>query len=119
YLHITEGIETALSVMQAKQEPVWPCVSSTLLAKFNPPKEIKHIFIWADKDRKKNGKCAGLDAAKELLERMAVIGVECTIMYPQDELANRNSVDWNDILVNHGENGFPPHHLYLWQGAVA
>ncbi|MEZ9863866.1 toprim domain-containing protein [Vibrio breoganii] len=119
YLHVTEGIETALSVMQVKQEAVWPCVSATLLAKFAPPKEIKHIFIWADKDREKNGKCAGLEAAKELVERMGEQGVECTIMYPQSELQGSKSVDWNDELVSHGENVFPPHHLYLWQGTTA
>ncbi|GAD91267.1 hypothetical protein VHA01S_080_00070 [Vibrio halioticoli NBRC 102217] len=119
YLHITEGIETALSVMQVKHEPVWPCISSTLLAKFNPPKDINHIFIWADKDREKNGKRAGYDSAVELLERMAEQGVECTIMYPSSELGNRKSVDWNDELAEHGENHFPPHHLYLWQKAIA
>ncbi|GAM71723.1 hypothetical protein JCM19236_6306 [Vibrio sp. JCM 19236] len=84
-----------------------------------PPKGIKHIFIWADKDRERNGKCAGLDAAKELVERMDKEGVECTILYPPSELQNGNSVDWNDELVSHGESVFPQHHIYLWQGAVA
>lgn len=116
YLHITEGIETALSVMQVTQEAVWPCVSSTLLSKFNPPEGVTHLFIWADKDRERNGKCAGLAAATELVERMAEMDIECTILYPPSDLQGKHSVDWNDELVSHGEHIFPAHHVYLWQG---
>jgi hypothetical protein len=120
-LHISEGIETALSVMQAKNEAVWPCISSTIMAKFEPPEGVKHIFVWADKDTKRelpNGKVveAGLDAAMELFERMESKGITVTIMLPKDEIPeNEKSVDWNDVLVRHGENAFPPHQLYMWQ----
>lgn len=120
-LHLTEGIETALSVMQAKGEAVWPCVSSTLLAKFEPPEGVTHLFVWADKDRKKvldNGEVrqAGLDSAMELFERMEAKGVNVTILLPDDDIPdNSKSVDWNDVLVKHGEHAFPAHSLYLWQ----
>lgn len=120
-LHLTEGIETALSVMQAKKEAVWPCVSSTLLAKFDPPESVTDIFVWADKDRKKvldNGKVvqAGLDAAMELFQRMEAKGVNVTILLPEDDIPESSkSVDWNDVLVTRGEHAFPAHSLYLWQ----
>ena len=120
-LHLTEGIETGLSVMQVKSEAVWPCVSSTLLAKFEPPKGVKHLFVWADKDRDRvldNGEVrrAGLDAAMELRSRMEEKGVTVTILLPEDEIpTGSKSIDWNDVLVQSGEHKFPAHSHYLWQ----
>ncbi|WP_222860344.1 toprim domain-containing protein, partial [Vibrio cholerae] len=78
-MHIAEGVETTLAVRQVLayrgiNEPVWSCVSSTLLQGFEPPKGIKHVVVWADKDTKKliRGKMkeAGLDAATELAFRL-------------------------------------------------
>jgi hypothetical protein len=107
-LHVAEGIETALSVMQSKRVPVWPCANSTLLGLLNPPKGVKRIYDWADKDRKKNNKIAGTDAAWELTERMAERGIEVIVLFPDDPIPdNSKSVDWNDVLVKHGESGFP------------
>jgi hypothetical protein len=107
-LHVAEGIETALSVMQAKRVPVWPCANSTLLGLLEPPKGVKRIYDWADKDREKNGKIAGTDAAWSLYERMAERGIEVITLFPHDPIPEQsNSVDWNDVLVRHGESGFP------------
>lgn len=107
-LDVSEGIETGLSVMQSQHRPVWPCVNTTMLAKLNPPKGVKHVVVWADKDREKNGKCAGLYAARELENRMSEIGVKVTIMLPEDHIPETaSSVDWNDVHRQHGLTKFP------------
>lgn len=117
-IDVSEGIETALSVMQAKQKAVWPCVSSTILAKFEPPQGVKRVVIWADKDRPKvspNGttKTAGIDAANELVDRLEKKGIKATIKLPDDAIPNdAKSVDWNDVLVKHGETPFSTNQIY-------
>lgn len=124
-MHVAEGIETAFSVRHVlasrriKDEAVWSSVSSTLLAKLDPPKSIKHLFVWADRDRVKvirgKNREAGLDAAMELAARMEERGVCVHIMYPQSDIPNDcKSVDWNDILVNEGEQAFPHYHQQIW-----
>lgn len=107
-LNVCEGIETALSVMLAKRQAVWPCISSTILATFEPPEGVTHINVWADKDREKNGKSAGYDDAIKLFERMEKKGIVVNILLPQDPIPeNDKSVDWNDILVRRGISAFP------------
>ena len=107
-LNVCEGIETALSVMLAKREATWSCISSTILAKFEPPKGITHINVWADKDREKNGRCAGYDDAVKLFERMEEKGVVVHILLPNEDIQDgEKSVDWNDILNSQGVHGFP------------
>lgn len=117
-LHVAEGIETTLSVKQVlatrnvNDESLWASVSSTLLAKLDPPEHVKHVFIWTDKDmiRYHNNKKieAGLDAAIKLAERMEERDVWVQIMYPQSSIPDGcKSVDWNDELVNRGVQAFP------------
>jgi hypothetical protein len=120
-LHVTEGIENALSVMQVQRQAVWSCVSSTLLMKFEPPKGIEHVFIWADKDRPKvkpNGETseAGLDAAMTLLERLLEKNIKATIIMPTEDIPdNEKGLDWNDVLIRQGSDGFPSLNHYLCQ----
>ena len=107
-LNVCEGIETALSIMIAKRQAVWPCISSTILSKFEPPEGITHINVWADKDREKNGKCAGYDHAIKLFERMDKKGVVVHILLPNEDIPEgAKSVDWNDTLNTQGVQGFP------------
>lgn len=115
-LNVCEGIETALSVMLAKNEAVWPCVSSTILATFEPPQDVDVINIWADKDREKNNKCAGYEAAVKLFERMEKKGVLVNILLPTDPIPqSASSVDWNDVLIQHGVQRFPNTRQLMWQ----
>ncbi len=103
-LGVAEGIETALSGNRATRMPVWSTYSATLLAKFNPPKGVEQLVIWADKDR--SG--AGLEAAKELKRRMWEKGIPAKILLPPLEIPeNAKGVDWNDVWRQMGQNGFP------------
>lgn len=129
-LHIAEGIETGLSVKQMlserniTNEAVWSCISTTIMEKFEPPKGVKYVVVWCDKDRKKliRGKTveAGLDAAMGFAEYMEDRDVWVVIMYPQDEIPEGSkSIDWNDILINKGSGAFPQYQQQLWQEAAS
>ncbi|NOI31997.1 DUF7146 domain-containing protein [Vibrio coralliilyticus] len=126
-LHIAEGIETGLSIKQMltdrniTNEAVWACISTTIMEKFEPPKGIKYVVVWSDKDRQQiiRGKTveAGLDAAMGFANYMEDRDVWPVIMYPQDEIPEGSkSLDWNDILVNKGSFAFPQYEQQLWAG---
>ncbi|MFO1431278.1 MAG: toprim domain-containing protein [Candidatus Competibacteraceae bacterium] len=94
-LGVTEGIETALAVHQATGLPIWPAVSATLLAQFQPPDGISEVLIWADHDR--SG--AGQEAAAALAARLQAAGLIARILLPPGPLpADAKGVDWLDIL---------------------
>ena len=110
--HCAEGIETALAVMQSKGIPVWSCVNSTLLGLVEPPKGTTRIVNWADKDIPKliHGKTvrAGSEAAVKLGNRMLERNIEVLPLFPEDDIPEgESSVDWADVLVQHGEAAFP------------
>jgi putative DNA primase/helicase len=83
-LGIAEGIETALSATRLYALPVWAALNTSLLAKFVPPREVKNLVIFADRD------VAGLDAASRLMQSLQG-SVELHIRTP-------NLKDWNDAL---------------------
>jgi phage/plasmid primase-like uncharacterized protein len=94
-LHVTEGIETALAVRQVIQQPVWSCVSATLLEKFHPPAEVDRVIVWADHDVS----CRGIEAAENLREYLGKIGVDVEIKLPSMPIPSKaKGVDWLDVL---------------------
>ncbi len=85
-LVLAEGIETALSVLQATGKPVWACLgTSGLRAVFLPP-EVKTVIIAADADE------AGEKAAQDAARRFYLEGREVKIARPPARM------DWNDVL---------------------
>jgi hypothetical protein len=57
-LGVAEGIETALAVQRMTGMPVWATGSAALLATWEPPAGVKHVTIWADRDRSGAGERA-------------------------------------------------------------
>ena len=121
-LHIAEGLETALSVSQAIKQDVWICGNSKLVAMLNV-EGVEVIYDWADKDRSYENKTAGTDAALDLSLRMKKLGIEVIPLFPEDPIPDgAKSVDWNDVLVKHGEEPFNKilrdfqcQYPFLWQ----
>jgi putative DNA primase/helicase len=72
-LGVCEGIETALAASILDGIVVWPCHSSSILANFVLPTElrgqIKRLVIYADSDPVKAGRKAGSEAAAQLAQR--------------------------------------------------
>lgn len=102
-LNVAEGIETALAVMAKEGEPCWSLINATNMPAFRPPASVKHVVIWADKDRAHklpNGKEVrpGQDAAQKLAENLASMGVKAEVHIPSAPIpSNSKSLDWLDV----------------------
>jgi putative DNA primase/helicase len=86
-LGIAEGIETALAAYALHHVPVWAATNATLLAKFEPPPNVHHVIIFADRD------VAGLEAAIALHEQL---DGRATV---ETRTAPAPAKDWNDVLT--------------------
>jgi putative DNA primase/helicase len=90
-LILAEGIETALALHMALNEPAWACVSAGGLKSVQIPIGVKRVIIGADNDVSGVGQMA----AKELAGRL--IGEDKTrevkIIIPE-----RAGTDWLDVL---------------------
>jgi putative DNA primase/helicase len=86
-LGIAEGIETAIAAHRLHQMPIWSALNASLLAKFEPPPEVKRLVIFADRDT------AGLEAAAALMQRLQG-RVRLEIRTPRAP-----AKDWNDVLL--------------------
>jgi len=64
---LAEGIETALAAHEISGLPVWSAVSSTLMEGFIPPKGIKAVFIFSDRDKSYAGQRAAFVLANKLV----------------------------------------------------
>jgi putative DNA primase/helicase len=64
-LGVGEGIETSLAAHWLHGLPVWACLNASVLAKFEPPPEVRQVVIFADRD------VAGLEAALSLTARLS------------------------------------------------
>ena len=86
-LGIAEGIETALAARAMHDDvPVWAALNATMLAKFEPPTEVRRLLIFADRD------VAGLEAAWRLRDRL---GDRCKV---ELRLPPTRAGDWADEL---------------------
>lgn len=96
FLGVAEGLETALAVHQAKQFPVWPCVSNTMLQNFIPPKGVHTVLNFVDKDRSK----AGETSAAILKSKLEQEGIRVLDLLPPTPIleTDEKGVDWADQL---------------------
>jgi len=86
-LGITEGVETALSVIAAGWSPVWAAIDAGNVASFPVLPGIESLTIFGDHDD------AGLKAARQCVQRWRAAGREARIVAPPAAGA-----DWNDIM---------------------
>ena len=101
YLGISEGLETALAVYQAKGVPVWPCLSATMLQSFVPPKGVHTVLNFVDKDRNQ----AGENSAKIVREALEALGIDVIDLLPPTPFRDFDikGVDWADQLIREPE----------------
>lgn len=97
WVAVTEGIETALAVMEATDTPTWATVSAPGMRALQLPDHIRHVDIWADNDPIRGGKRAGQDAASSLADRLTREGRTVRVMIPE-----REGEDWLDVLNRDG-----------------
>lgn len=102
-LSVTEGIETALAVIEATGMVTWPLISATLMSHFVIPQGVEKLIIWSDLDRS----LAGTFAAQKLAERAKTQGIQVEIREPSGPLPiDAKSIDWLDVLNQSGPNAF-------------
>ena len=100
-LIIGEGVESTLSAMALADLPGIAALSKSEMSACRPPPATEYI-IAPDNDPpdKKTGKNGGLEAAKELAERMRYEGHTVRIALPEDkDWPEQKSLDWNDVLA--------------------
>lgn len=86
-LGIGEGIETMLSAAILEEIPCWAALTTSLLAKFEPPPTVTRLVIFADRD------LPGLEAAARLMERLqGRVRLEL-------KLPGGTAKDFNDVLI--------------------
>lgn len=103
-LGLAEGIETALAARAIARIPVWSTVNKTLMANLQLPEGVRHVVIFADKDVS----FAGQTSANALGERLEEEGVSYEILLPPGTIpSGAKGVDWLDVLVTQGLEGFP------------
>jgi len=108
-LGVTEGIESALAVIQATGMVTWPLVSSSLMPNFELPGNLKKLVIWADLDRPATvtGIQAGSEAAAKLAHLAITLGLQVEIREPKGLISdNSKSLDCLDILNQYGSAAF-------------
>lgn len=97
FLGVTEGLETALAVYQAREFPVWPGISTSMLQSFEPPKGVHTLINFVDKDRNKAGERTHEILKSNLLDkRVRVIDLLPPIPILD---ADAKGVDWADQLL--------------------
>lgn len=95
---IAEGIETALSCVVKVGMPVWSSISASYLRTFVPPKGVKGVCVFADKDASGTGQ----NAAAALVKKLRELGFKAKYIKPHSPIAvNDHGVDWNDELRHH------------------
>lgn len=87
-LGVAEGIETAIAACEMFGVPVWATLSTSLMAKFCPPENVKKLIIFGDND----ANYAGHAAAYQLAHKVAVSGFEVEVKMPG------TLGDWLDVL---------------------
>ena len=91
-LIVGEGLENTLSVGTALPEfDLASCLTATHLGLFNPPPEIKRIWIARDNDE------AGRNASKRLRNQLESFGIACGDLVPEMD-------DFNDDLRAFGSD---------------
>ena len=102
-LSVTEGIETALAVIEATGMVTWPLISDTLMSHFDIPQGVEKLIIWSDLDRSR----AGASAAHKLAQRAQTQGIEVHVREPVGPIpVDAKSIDWLDVLNQSGPNEF-------------
>ena len=102
-LQVTEGLETALAVIEATGMVTWSLISSTLMPNFLIPVGVEKLVIWSDLDHSQ----VGTIAATILAERAKARGVEAVIHVPKGLVPdNAKSIDWLDVINQQGSNAF-------------
>ncbi|MCD8339866.1 MAG: toprim domain-containing protein [Burkholderiales bacterium] len=101
---VAEGIETSYSVHMATGLPCWSTVTAIGMQNVELPECAQEVYIFADKDVSETGK----KSAEILAKRLRSEGRNAYVILPDDPIPEGSKgIDWNDILLLKGVDGFP------------
>ncbi len=104
---IAERLETALAVFSATRIPTWSTMDGNMLRKFEVPKGIDTVVIWADRYRWG----AGQESANFLENKLKKQGIQVHTRSPIIGIpALAESINWSDVLMHYGQFYFPKFH---------
>jgi putative DNA primase/helicase len=109
-LAVTEGLETALAVIEATGLPTWATGNAHLLETFVPPPGVRQVLVFADKDRpsRQHPSGHGQEAARGLVTRLWAMGIRAGAIAPGLDIPDGSKgVDWLDVFNRLGPAGFP------------
>lgn len=109
-LAVTEGIETALAIIEATGLPTWATGNAHLLETFVPPPGVSQVLVFSDKDRpsRQHPSGHGQEAARGLVTRLWAMGIRAGAIAPTIDIPDgKKGVDWLDVLNLVGKSGFP------------
>lgn len=107
---VAEGLETALAVAEGTGLTTWCAINALLLENFVPPASVERVLVFADKDRptEQHHGGHGQEASRVLVQRLWKSGIKASAIVPSGEIpAGQKSLDWLDVLRQHGKAGFP------------
>jgi putative DNA primase/helicase len=110
-LAVTEGIETALAVIEATGLPTWATGNAHLLETFVPPPGVRQVLVFADKDRpsRQHPSGHGQEAARGLVTRLWAMGIRAGAIAPGLDIPDgKKGVDWLDVFNRLARQGFLP-----------
>jgi hypothetical protein len=108
-LAVAEGIENAIAVTEATGIPCWSTISAQFLEHFVPPRGVRRVLVFGDKDRpsKHHPEGHGQEAAKRLVQNLWARGIKASVALPPSQIpAGAKSVDWLDEFVRAGKTPF-------------
>lgn len=77
---VAEGIETALAAWEIFGVPTWATVSSTMMAKWQPPEGVTEVFVFGDNDPG----FAGQHAAYGLARSLVRLKIKTRVLIPDE-----------------------------------
>ena len=96
-LGVAEGIETAYAASILFDVPVWACINSGYMGKFDPPSSVSELVIFADNDKNFAGHCAAYKLANRMMVDQSRPHISVKVLLPQ-----KIGTDWNDELLAQG-----------------
>lgn len=87
---VAEGIETAISAAQLNGIATWAVISTSIMAGFEPPENIKRIIIFGDNDANYSGQKAAYTLANKLYLAGLLVEVE---------IPPTIGDDWNNVAI--------------------
>ncbi len=101
---VAEGLETALTVMEATGLPTWAVLSaSNFIGLALPALPVAaEVVIAADNDKIKNGKRAGIEAAEKAAELWASQGRRVWIAQPPTPGTDFNNMACDGLSAREG-----------------